>query len=250
MCVLQGAQTRAASARKTSTYNVRTRRAAGALRTPLNEKRKMVPPRGIEPRSAVYKTAASPQCFKGRQKCANGRAPAEHPRQGRRLHGRPSKFWTFTISNSPRPRPQKFSRRARWRRAPSAAPKQSAHSARQGTNGKGQTARVARKRASPAAVLSILPLNPGHFALLPFGGGSGWPAAAYPGFLNPGSGCFAARCWEPPFATHERPQSLSRFHGCAAAVRANEYERIEVIGSSRSCGHRKRAGRALVPQNR
>jgi hypothetical protein len=25
----------------------------------------MVPPRGIEPRSAAYKTAASPQCFKG-----------------------------------------------------------------------------------------------------------------------------------------------------------------------------------------
>jgi hypothetical protein len=141
-------------------------------------------------------------------------------------------------------------RRARLAARAVSSAEGSAHSARQGTNGKGQTARVARKRANPAAVLSILPLNPGHFALLPFGGGSGWPAAAYPGFLNPGSGCFAARCWEPPFATHERPQSLSRFHGCAAAVRANEYERIEVIGSSRSCEHRKHAGRALVPQNR
>jgi hypothetical protein len=31
----------------------------------MNEESELVPLRGIEPRSAIYKTAASPQCFKG-----------------------------------------------------------------------------------------------------------------------------------------------------------------------------------------
>jgi hypothetical protein len=197
----------------------------------------MVPPRGIEPRSAVYKTAASPQCFKGQQMHKRTGDPLRIPaREGGCTVARPNNSGRSRFQTARGRSRTKSSRRARFRRAPSAAPHGAACPDRQETNGKRQTKAVARKRAIRCG-LSVLALDPGHFALLPFGGGSGWPAAAYFGFLNPGSGRFAARCREPPFATHERPQSLSRFKGRAAAVRANEYERIEVIGSSKPCGH-------------
>lgn len=61
--------------------------------------------------------------------------------EGRRLHGHPSRqFWTFTISNSPRPRPQKSSTSRACRRASSAGAARTAHPDRQGST-KRQTER-------------------------------------------------------------------------------------------------------------